>query len=826
MIATVRHTKEKVGSKLNLRPRSFAYALAGLFIFAEGSQAATADWLAVDLSATVQERGPEDSSGATAEKLSDQLSDQLSDKLSDRINVLRYFDDEVAQATTVTQNIRILKKEATTNSLARLADTMIVDKEIGAEEWLSKIPAVQPIVDSNPKVKYDCYLDASLSRVSCDDTASLYIGTGTSDQAPKSALYADSLVAQFARQAGQPSQDHLDASAVGKEASDVAIVAPSTTAPTASVVLIPRRDGLVTVAGKHINFSAENQSMKVSLDKKLQRIELSLFVRDPAIVAWDEKTGVLTGKKAGHTEVFVVTPGRISIIEASVEAEKSKPEVTPSNAVSPNLAGTRAIQLPTSLASLDGLDYAASKGSMAASNSGSLTEAPNLDVADEVSKLGHQGLSQGSQFIRAKAKARFESLRLKIVDDRSVIGGANYPVGGVRVKVAGTEFSQLTNGQGEVEIHDVPTGARLLLDISDERGYLMPQLTEIVAERNGRSEASPQIVTVLRFVALDLTARSVGVVQDMQKSSFCGVVTNRRVMAPGVRVSLDTAATGPIYFNRLGLPDLTLGGTGPGGRFCFFNVEPGPVAMALRTKTSSEPLSGVVGLVSGRHAEETFDLGEASHVSTTLTTIATANEQLGSDVARSSRHDLVEMADIYAVGSGKLMVPVDEGVMTTATAVLPVKGRIWAVSASPDFETSVQAVPVRATSAKQITTLIPNGFVSDMSTLSQTSHNSDEGSVIVEHGNLSGQGTDPVKIRLVDAFGRDVGDGWYFADQPVSKAIFFNVPAGIYALIVETATGHWLAADTVIVYSESVSVAKTGGQLEKISTSTQQAFNN
>jgi hypothetical protein len=37
----------------------------------------------------------------------------------------------------------------------------------------------------------------------------------------------------------------------------------------------------------------------------------------------------------------------------------------------------------------------------------------------------------------------------------------------------------------------------------------------------------------------------------------------------------------------------------------------------------------------------------------------------------------------------------------------------------------------------------------------------------------------------------------------------------MYGLVIETASGHWIAAETVFVYSESVSVVKTGSQLEK-----------
>jgi hypothetical protein len=814
----MQHNKTKTtGAKLLRSNFVVGAILSSLYITSSNAFSDTAAWLAADLTTA------QDEARISAPSLN------------------AYFNDDVVQTTTTTQNIRILKREVTTNKLGGLVDSMMVTEEIGAEQWLSMMPVPEPKmpVSDNAVAReiYECSLDAAMSRVSCDAAHSLSIETGTALEAPTKAVYGQSLVAQIAREAGQlKSSSAQDLGASNSEALRVQNnVSPVVNSETmTSVTLVPRKDGLITVAGKNIKFTAENQAFKVLLDPKLAQVEVSLFVRDPSIVYWDDKAGLLTAKKSGATEVFVVSPGRISIVEVSVQigtqttgglagVNNSGSQISALGLPTKVLA--RGIELPKTLASLDGLDSAASKGVMAASNSGVLSEPTQLVVADEVSKLGPQGLNEGSHFVRAKAKTNFQSLKIKIIDDRSRAGQENYPVGGIRIKVAGTEFSQLTNGLGEVEIQDVPSGARLLLDISDERGYIMPQLTEIEADRGKSSRSLAQLVPVLRFSSLDVIARAVGVVEDMQKSSFCGSVTDHRVAAAGIIVSLDAAATGPIYFNRLGLPDLTLGSSGPGGRFCFFNVEPGPVAVAIRKTRQATPVSGVVGLVSGRHAEEIFEIAEAGFVTTTLTTIATANEQLGSDATRSSRHDIVDQADIYAVGSGELMVPVDDGVMTTANPVLPIKGRVWTVSASPDFETSVQAVSVRAPAANQISTLVPNGFVSDMSNFSQTSHNSDEGSVIIEHGTLAGQGSEPVKIRLTDAFGQDVGDGWYFADQPVSKAIFFNVPPGIYAVVVETSSGHWLAADTVIVYSESVSIAKTGGQLQKLPLPSQHAMN-
>jgi hypothetical protein len=69
-------------------------------------------------------------------------------------------------------------------------------------------------------------------------------------------------------------------------------------------------------------------------------------------------------------------------------------------------------------------------------------------------------------------------------------------------------------------------------------------------------------------------------------------------------------------------------------------------------------------------------------------------------------------------------------------------------------------------------------------------------------------------MRLVDAEGRDVGEGRYFSDQPVTKALFFNVPAGAYQVLVETKDGFWLAADTTVVYNETVSFLRMGGQVQ------------
>jgi hypothetical protein len=582
---------------------------------------------------------------------------------------------------------------------------------------------------------------------------------------------------------------------------------------------------LLSVAGGKINFSKENEAKKIILGSDVKAAEWSVFVRDPAAIAWDEASKTLTSKKAGDTEMFVVTPGRISIIAVEVAGSLEIPSAKPIPA-----ATATAVNISPELASLDGLDKAASKGDLSASfaSDGRQPAAGPVDlmVGEESTVIGEDGLTPVAQIVRAKAKAKFESIKLKVVDDRSLVSGYNFPISGVRVKVAGTDFAELTDARGEIEVRDIPTGARILVEISDARGYIMPQVTEIVADRDGVSRSVVQTIRARRFSSMDLIARSGGVVQDMRKASFCGTVHQGSQPSTDVKVALDALAIGPFYFNNLGLLDLRRSGTGSNGQFCFFNVEPGPVGLSIQRVGERAPLAGVISLVGGRHSEEAFDINDARHVSTTLTAVASANEQLGSEVERANRHELIEQSEIFAVGAGHMMMPMDDAIMTTATRVLPVKGRVWTVSAASDFETMVQPISAKASVSNQISTLIPNGFVSDMAVFANTVHNSESGSVVIEHGQLTGHGSDPVKFRLVDSSGRDVGDGWYFADQPVAKAVFFNVPPGAYALIVESGSGHWIASETTAVYSEAVSFVKTGSPLERISNAVRRTLAN
>lgn len=756
------------------------------------AQASSSDWLAVDLNTRANVSFEQDPGSRS---------------MRDRAGT--FFNDDTNLSVTVTQSIRSMMDPTGQTISGAMVDSLISEEPVIAKDWLAGMPAAKIVTaQMNPEF-FECGLNADESVVYCDDPSRKTVKTGTSDVAPEFMPYGRAMVAQIIPESPKSFVSETVVSKIPQKDAE-------------KITLKPRSQGLISVDGGKIEFSAEGLSKTIVLSKEISVKEWSIFVREPSVAHWDASANTLTSKKIGKTELFVVTPGRISIIGLTVGSDSVAAR---EKSDAQNASG---VSLSPDLASLDGLDQAASRGQIAAAfgDAGVVTDQSpaDLTIEDGAARLGSDGLNSIGKIVRAKGKVSFEGLRLKFVDERSQIKGSTYPVSGVRIKIAGLDFSELTDSRGEVEVRDVPSGSRLLVEISDDRGYLMPQVVEIVADRDGVSRTITQTIRARRFSSLDFIARSGGVVQDMRRASLCGTVHQSGQTTSDVSVALDVLAHGPFYFNHLGLVDLGKTSTSGNGQFCFFNVEPGPVSVSLKKSGAKKPFSGVLGLVAGRHTEEAIDVNDVRFVSALPTAIGSANEQLGADLDRANRRDLLDQVEMFAVGAGNMMVSVERGMLTTPSRVLPLKGRVWTVSAASDFETVVQSLSTKSPTARQIATFVPNGFVSDMAVLANTTHNLDLGSVLVEHGHLSGHGDESVKLRLVDSFGRDAGDGWYFSDKPVTKAVFFNVPPGVYALIVETSDGHWISSDTAIVYSEALTFVKTGSPLERVTNNVARSF--
>jgi hypothetical protein len=192
--------------------------------------------------------------------------------------------------------------------------------------------------------------------------------------------------------------------------------------------------------------------------------------------------------------------------------------------------------------------------------------------------------------------------------------------------------------------------------------------------------------------------------------------------------------------------------------------------------------------------------------------MAPAQEQLGNNPAAANTYRPVDMIDVLPFGSDTPLMQSAPGQLASNDPLLSINGRYRVYARAAEFESAVYAFNSDPDD-QNITTLIPRGFIEDMSYYAQVSYNPTMGSIVAEYSAPEGATKDTIAMRLVDQNGRDVGDGWYFSDAPLSKVIFFNVPAGTYSLQVHTRDGYWLGADTIVVYNEATSFIRLGNKL-------------
>lgn len=535
---------------------------------------------------------------------------------------------------------------------------------------------------------------------------------------------------------------------------------------------------------------------------------LSLFVRDEATVSLDRAKGRLTAHRAGRTELYAVSQGKMVIIPMTVASGAELP----------------ALKLPQGLVSLDGMFSPVAQASLsAAATAGSLSStlgsegtsvassSPQLSLRASVAET-EKALAAQQEVRRAVALSQtpvaYIPVSIQVVDDRSNSkDGRLYPVANAHIRVVGTAFRLTTNATGHVTMSDVPKGSRLQVLIDDEAGTIVPGVAVIEA-REGVTR-----VRVMRSFMMGTLQGLLQTAQSAEMGSFCAALSqhNPGESVAGIAAAVDPVGERPVYFNQLGLPDAEQGRTGQDGRLCILNVAPGPVALTLSDQEGDSFATVPVPVQAGRHLELDLTIDQEVPLKTQLVVAASAGEQLSGDTQAPLRYSPIDTADLIPLGSDTSMLPHGPGVVASAEPLLPVHGRIQAMAQGAEIEPALYQFQTDAKVA--VTPLIPRGFVDDMAVYAQVAHDSALGSVLVEFGHPSDlEGS--VNMRLVDHTGRDVGDGWYFHDQPLTKAIFFNVPPGVYTLMVETQDRYWLAVETLDVYSESLSYLNLGSRLK------------
>ncbi len=218
----------------------------------------------------------------------------------------------------------------------------------------------------------------------------------------------------------------------------------------------------------------------------------------------------------------------------------------------------------------------------------------------------------------------------------------------------------------------------------------------------------------------------------------------------------------------------------------------------------------MVPIYEGRHLEGNHLFSQEKKVQTRLLAMASAHEQLSGE-AMVMRYSPIDFVEMIPLGTAETMESIGTGILQTESPVLVRDDRVWVTSTAAEFEPALYQFEV-SRSRTHVTPLIPRGFVEDLAIYAQVAQDSDQGSVLVEFGHPKDLDSS-VNIRLLDQYGRDVGEGWYFSDKPLTKAMFFNVNPGVYTILAETKDRYWLAANTVYVYNETVSYMNIGAEL-------------
>lgn len=529
---------------------------------------------------------------------------------------------------------------------------------------------------------------------------------------------------------------------------------------------------------------------------------LAIFVRDQSVANFDQKSMTLSALKKGVTEVYTVHAGKMYIVPVTVE----------------DAGGGWDLKVPDALVSLDGVFKGAGAGSAlypgleTASRTGT-ANGDGVSLAEslaETERTAREVTEQTAKYVAEKVELGYKPVTLQIIDDRSAPrAGKVYPVANAIVRLVGTEFAARSDATGHLTIRDVPTGSRFLVRIDDEGGIVRSGLAELVSSQG--QDGRVVRLRVTRNFSFDAYANIAGVAQHAAYASYCATVVDPDSnFAPieNVAVGIDASGEGPFYFNRYGFLDRALRTTGPDGRFCFYNVMPGPVALSIY-EAGAYVATFPISTFPGRHTDEELALSAGRSLIARLAAMGTAHEQLGTDQRVAQSYKTIDMIDLIPLGTETPMMQLAPGRVQTSDPLLPHNGRVHAFAQAAEFEPTIYGFGLGSgTNREGIVPLVPRGFVEDMSVYAQVAYNPEQGVVLTEYGHPTD--VDAVTLRLVDQDGRDVGDGWYFSDKPLTKAIFFNVPAGTYALIAETSDGFWLGADTVVVYNETVSYARLG----------------
>lgn len=551
---------------------------------------------------------------------------------------------------------------------------------------------------------------------------------------------------------------------------------------------------------------------------------VKVYPRNPALLNWDETNKILTAS-VGDTssEVFIARDGQLVVVPVTI----GQPVPVAQNR---NRDQSGRLPFPAEIAQLpdtvkeSNARFAANgvPGSVRSEDSASKTRTGSMQshspdqmyLGASAEDVDGKRLSRHAQFA---ARTSFE---LQLIDDRSPARDrkVKFPVTGVRVYAAGTEFSTASDGHGKALISEVPSNSSMVVVTEDPSGNYVKTTTVVDAAGAGSTDTGgPGIVkrdlVVPRWSAFNAWARMSGNVQDAALGSLC--LDFYGLSASGIRATVDVKSSKAVYLNTDGLPDPAAKASSEGGRVCWFNVSPGPVNVSA-WYGDRQIMAAEFPVTTGRHTHERVAvLSEPVGLHVQFGREAPVHEQL-SDGKLASNYSVDASQEAVLVATTQTLFESGPGIWGVGSLTRSTGGSMVVYVDTPDGEPTIhRAGALGSVSSVQVLPSLPRGFVQDLAVYANEVQDFSYGSVLVEFSSLQGQSSDRLTARLVNEFGQQVSEPWVFSDLPVAKGIFFNVDPGVYTLVLESPESGWLSSKTVSVYPEATSVVQAGSPLKQ-----------
>jgi hypothetical protein len=564
--------------------------------------------------------------------------------------------------------------------------------------------------------------------------------------------------------------------------------APSFSEKEATVVTLSV-DHLGNPSPSSITLPDSETLIRVDLSARL--VVSNVFVRDPDLLSWNSEKSVIASAKSGVSEIYIVADSKMVIVPVKIGQPQDQ-----------------YLSIPRALTSLNAKLLQSRDASASIATGLSQSEAG----AHGDSELMPGDAAEVSLKRAAKKKARTNlgqqpsieliNARIQVVDERSdVYGSKLFPVPGAVVDVHGIEGSFETNARGILEIRGIPDGAEVIVEVSHPQDVVRRQYAHL------RLSAEIAKIVVARSKVFDLMSRSVGQPEQAGRGSLCATVfdqNNAGNRAQHTTASIDREATGPFYFGDHGLMNARRSNAGQDGRFCFFNVEPGPAYVTIVQGEASTSMT--VMIFQNSHVEHEFDVGIQHSERLTVRALPTAHELLSGDSVMAETFRPVDYLEAYLPGQESEVEFLDGSLVMNANLIAASDRLSDLFVVSPEFENS--AYRFDSTSWPSALTILPRGIIEDLAIYANVSHQNDLGAVFINVAKPAHK-SERIDFHLIDsASAQSVSSAWVYRDDRIMQGVIFNIEPGRYQLVGQAESGSWIGSRVIDVYSETTTVVE------------------